>query len=76
MDRETRSTAADIGCGLLAFLLIRLLPLITGQHQDIRPFVLTTFLAFLAATLYRFRHAGMHRSSALLYLYFGGIAPA
>lgn len=76
MNREIRNAAADLGCGLFAFLVIRVVPLITGQHQDIRPFLLTTFLAFLGGTLYRFRQTDMHRGRVLSCVFLGGVAPA
>ena len=53
MSRAMRPFASDVGTGFVAFLIVRCWPLITGQHQDIRPFVLTIFLAFLGASLYR-----------------------
>lgn len=75
MSRGMRHFASDIGSGLFAFLGIRLWPIITGQHQDIRPFVLTTFIAFLGATLYRLRQTRTHPGWVLLCVFLGGVTP-
>ncbi len=67
---------ADLGCGFLAFVVVRVMPLFTGQHQDIRPFVLTTFLSFLGAAFFRGGRAVMQDGPTFLFLSLGGIAPA
>ena len=75
MSRATRQLASDVGSGFVAFLIVRLLPMLTGQHQDIRPFVLTTFLAFLSASLYRNPQTRTRWLPASLGVAFGGITP-
>jgi hypothetical protein len=66
------TSAADFGCGLLAFVLVRLMPVISGKHQDIRPFVLTTFLVFLSVAMYRVQKVYTWRT--VLFVALGGIA--
>jgi thiol-disulfide isomerase/thioredoxin len=53
VNKSSKTIAADIATGLAAFIIVRLMPYITGQHQDIRPFIVTTFAAFTVAALAR-----------------------
>lgn len=75
MSRAKRQLASDIGSGIVAFLIVRFLPIVTGQHQDIRPFVLTTFLAFLCVSFYRSLRTRTHWLSASLGVALGGVTP-
>ena len=60
----------------MRFLIVRFLPIVTGQHQDIRPFVLITFLAFLGASFYRNLRARTHWLSASTGVVLGGVTQA
>ena len=75
MSRAMRQLASDVGSGFVAFLIVRFLPIVTGQHQDIRPFVLTTFLAFLSASFYRNLRTRTRWLSASLGVALGGVTP-
>ena len=75
MSRGTRQLASDVASGFIAFLMVRVLPIVTGQHQDIRPFVLTIFLAFLGASFYRNLRTRAHWLSASLGVALGGVTP-
>jgi thiol-disulfide isomerase/thioredoxin len=51
--KSSKTITTNIAAGLAAFIIIRSMPYITGQHQDIRPFIVTTFAGFTAAALAR-----------------------
>jgi thiol-disulfide isomerase/thioredoxin len=53
VNKSSKTITTNIAAGLAAFTIVRLMPFITGQHQDIRPFIVTTFGAFTIAALAR-----------------------
>jgi thiol-disulfide isomerase/thioredoxin len=53
VSQPSKKILVNLATGIAAFIIVRLMPHITGQHQDIRPFIVTTFAAFSFAVLLR-----------------------
>ncbi len=66
----------DFFCGFGAFVIVKEVSHLTRQHQDIRPFALSAFLAFFCVGFYCARSTSKGRLRSALLLALGGLSPA
>jgi thiol-disulfide isomerase/thioredoxin len=70
-----RKSVFDLLWGLIAFVAVLTVSILTREHQDIRSFALATFFAFFAAAFYRAKARPEEIWLTALLVGLGGIVP-